>query len=219
MKKIIVTGGCGFIGSNLVKKLLLSKPDIKKNGITYEIAETQWKAPVKISSDRVAKINQIVAEIGNYVKTKGKEGKPPDADNEIKEILAIPNNNLVVDRNDNTVDVHFIKGQKEYCFDIKTAQPNQKGWIDLKKTTLKLSARLNKRVYGAVAAPYNPNSPKPYDAIGFQYMQMGNDVFVGKDFWDLIGGKGCYEDLSAAFKKIGSTYFEKTLDKAGVDNH
>jgi hypothetical protein len=27
----------------IYKKLLLSKPDIKKNGITYEIAETQWK--------------------------------------------------------------------------------------------------------------------------------------------------------------------------------
>ena len=31
MKKIIVTGGCGFIGSNLVKKLLLSKSNIVLN--------------------------------------------------------------------------------------------------------------------------------------------------------------------------------------------
>ena len=31
MKKIIVTGGCGFIGSNLVKKLLLTKSNIILN--------------------------------------------------------------------------------------------------------------------------------------------------------------------------------------------
>ena len=179
-------------------------------------AQTQWESPVEISEDRVARINKIVAENGMYIKTKGKEGRAPDVDNEIKEILSIPNNNLIEDRNDNIVDVYF---DSKYLFDIKTVGPNKDNWVSFKKKTLKWSARMDKRIYGTIAIPYNPNAPHPYSAIGVEYMQVGRDVLVGKDFWDLIGGKGCYEDLSAAFKKRGSTYFEKTLDKAGVDNH
>ena len=176
-------------------------------------AHTQWQSPIEISEDRVAKIDQIVVDIGKYLKTKGKEGKAPNVDNEIKEILEIPNKNIVEDRNDNIVDVYF---DKKYLFDIKTVGPNKDNWISFKKKTLKWSARMNKRVYGTIAIPYNPNAPEPYSAIGVEYMQVGKDVLVGKDFWNLIGGKGCYEDLENAFKKMGANYYEKTLEKAGV---
>ena len=57
----------------------------------------------------------------------------------------------------------------------------------------------------------------PYSAIGVEYMQIGKDVLVGENFWNLIGGKGCYQDLTTSFKKIGPKYFQKTLEKAGVD--
>lgn len=177
-------------------------------------AFTQWESPIEISEDRVARIDKIVVDIGQYLKTKGREGKPPNVDSEIKEILAIPNKNLVEDRNDNIVDVYF---DKKYLFDIKTVKPNKDNWISFKKKTLKWSARMNKRVYGTIGIPYNPEAPNPYSAIGVEYMQIGKDILVGKEFWDLIGGKGCYEDLSSAFKNTGSKYFEKTLEKAGVN--
>ena len=176
-------------------------------------AQTQWKSPIEISEDRVAKIDQIVVEIGKYLKTKGKQGKAPNVDNEIKEILEISNKNIVEDRNDNIVDVYF---DKKYLFDIKTVGPNKDNWVSFKKKTLKWSARMNKRVYGTIVIPYNPRAPNPYSAIGVEYMQVGKDVLVAADFWDLIGGKGCYEDLFSAFKKVGNEYFGKTLEKAGV---
>ena len=177
-------------------------------------AKTQWESPVEISDDRVAMIDKIVVDIGMYIKTKGKKGKAPDVDNEIKKILSIPNNNLSEDRNDNIVDVYF---DNKYLFDIKTVGPNKDNWISFKKKTLKWSARMDKRIYGTIAIPYNPNAPHPYSAIGIEYMQVGRDVLVGKDFWDLIGGKGCYEDLAASFKRAnGTKYFQKTLEKAGI---
>ena len=176
-------------------------------------AKTQWKSPVEISDDRVAMINKIVVDIGMYIKTKGKKGKAPDVDNEIKKILSIPNNNLSEDRNDNIVDVYF---DNKYLFDIKTVGPNKDNWISFKKKTLKWSARMNKRMHGTIAIPYNPNAPMPYSAIGVEYMQVGKDILVGENFWNLIGGKGCYQDLTTSFKKIGSKYFQKTLEKAGV---
>jgi hypothetical protein len=176
-------------------------------------AHTQWQSPIEISEDRVAKIDQIVVDIGKYLKTKGKEGKAPNVDNEIKEILEIPNKNIVEDRNDNIIDVYF---DKKYLFDIKTVGPNKDNWISFKKKTLKWSARMDKRVYGTIVIPYNPKAPKPYSAIGFEYMQVGKDILVAEDFWDLIGGKGCYDDIFTAFKKVGNKYFYKTLEMAGV---
>ena len=176
-------------------------------------AHTQWESPIEISEDRVAKIDSIVVEIGKYLKTKGKQGQAPNVDAEIKEILETPNKNIVEDRNDNIVDVYF---DKKYLFDIKTVGPNKDNWISFKKKTLRWSARMNKRVYGTIAIPYNPKAPESYSAIRVEYMQIGKDVLVGKDFWDLIGGKGCYEDLENAFKKMGANYYEKTLEKAGV---
>ena len=170
-------------------------------------AHEQWESPIEISQDRVARIDKIVAELGSKV-------RKPDVDNEIKEILSIPNKNLMEDPNDNIVDVYF---DKKYLFDIKTVGPNKKDWIDFKKMTLKWSARMNKRVYGAIAIPYNPKAPRPYASSAVKnYMQVGKDVLVAADFWDLIGGRGCYEELGNAFKKIGSKYWEKTLEKAGV---
>ena len=171
-------------------------------------AHEQWESPVEISEDRIRIIDKIVTELDN-------KKRKPDVDNEIKEILSIPNKNLIEDGTDNIVDVYF---DKKYLFDIKTVGPNKSNWISFKKMTLKWSARMNKRVYGTIAIPYNPKAPKPYSSSAVKnYMQVGKDVLVAEGFWDLIGGKGCYEELGDAFKKIGSKYWGKTLEKAGVE--
>ena len=38
-------------------------------------------------------------------------------------------------------------------------------------------------------------------------MQVGIDLIIGKDFWDLVGGSGCYEDLSKIFQEVGEWYW------------
>jgi len=48
-------------------------------------------------------------------------------------------------------------------------------------------------------------------------MELGKDLLVGKDFWDLVGGSdGCYEDIEESFRKIGYDYFDRILAKAGI---
>ena len=36
---------------------------------------------------------------------------------------------------------------------------------------------------------------------------------VGKDFWDLVGGTGCFEDLSEIFQEVGEWYWEELEKK------
>ena len=172
--------------------------------------ELQWHTPKQISKDRVIKIEDILRENVQWFKTKGKTGRKPDVDNAVREILSIPNQNLVNDENDNIADIYF---DDNYLIDSKTVKINKDLWIELKKKTLRWVARMDRPVKAIIGLPYNPNGSKPYSAIGFEIMELGKNLLVGKGYWDIFG-KGCYEDLTESFKKIGNEYFEKTIEKA-----
>ena len=166
------------------------------------IAKTHWKSNLKVSQDRLTKINEIAAEHGT-----GK--RKPDIDAETVEILSISNKNLIDDEDGQEVDVYFKRGNDEYYIDIKTVGPNLPGFIALRKNNLKWIARSNKKIHPVVAIPYNPFHPKPYEKVGSNRMELGKDLLVGKEFWDLVGGSaGCYEDIVETFKQIGNNYFQ-----------
>jgi hypothetical protein len=165
-----------------------------------DLAVRQWKSQSKISSDRKQKIEEIITKIGN-------EEKLPNLNLEIEEILSIPNKNLVETKAGQIVDVYFKRGKDEYYIDIKTVGPNKGGFLDHKRLTLTWIARANKKIHPIIALPYNPYHPKPYKKVGSNVMQVGIDLVVGKDFWDLVGGSGCYEDLSKIFQEVGEWYW------------
>ena len=165
-----------------------------------DVASRQWKSESKISNDRKQKIEEIIRKIGN-------KEKLPDMNSEIKEILSIPNNNLVETDAGQIVDVYFKRGEDEYYIDIKTIGPNKAGFLDHKRLTLTWIARANKKIHPIIALPYNPYHPKPYKKVGSDVMQVGIDLVIGKDFWDLVGGSGCYEDLSKIFQEVGKWHW------------
>ena len=171
-----------------------------------DVAERQWKSESQISIDRKQKIEEIITKIGN-------KEKLPNLDLEIEEILSIPNNNLVETTAGQIVDVYFKRGDDEYYIDIKTVGPNKSGFLDHKRLTLSWVARANKKIHPIIALPYNPYHPEPYKKVGSNVMQVGVDLKVGKNFWDLVGGTGCYEDLSKIFKEIGEWYWTELEKK------
>ena len=55
-----------------------------------------------------------------------------------------------------------------------------------------------------VAIPYNPYEPHPYERWTLQGLfDLDNEVLVGEEFWDLIGGKNTYSDLLSVFEEAG----------------
>ena len=119
-----------------------------------EIAEMQWHSNLLVSKDRLAKINEISADIGT-------KKRKLDIDKEAEEILAIPNENLIKDVDGQIVDVYFKRGKAEYYIDIKTTGPNLPGFIGYRKANLKWIARANKKIHPILALPYNPYAPEP----------------------------------------------------------
>jgi len=55
-----------------------------------------------------------------------------------------------------------------------------------------------------VAIPYNPYEPQPYERWTLQGLfDLNEEVVVGPEFWDMLGGKGTYEDLLNVFEETG----------------
>ena len=118
-------------------------------------------------------------------------------------------------------DLWFVRNGVKYFFSIKTVRPNIDQTENAKKDMLKLKfANKNYRVY--LALPYNPFGEKKSDyahSPAFKIFDMVKDevVIIGKDYWDLLGGRGTYEKIleiaeasGDKTKKIINRYISKT---------
>jgi len=114
------------------------------------------------------------------------------------------------------------KSGELFLFDIKTAKPNAGGFKEFKRTLLEWVAAIlaenpKAKVNTIIAIPYNPYEPKPYTRWTIRGMlDLEDELKVGKEFWDFIGGKDSYEDLLGCFERVGielrdeiDSYFEK----------
>lgn len=55
-----------------------------------------------------------------------------------------------------------------------------------------------------IAIPYNPYEPKPYERWTLRGMlDLENELKVGNEFWDFLGGGQIYGDLLDCFEKAG----------------
>ncbi len=96
-----------------------------------------------------------------------------------------------------------------YLFDLKTAKPNVGGFKEFKRTLLEWAAAVlasdpKAKVNTLIAIPYNPYEPKPYNRWTMRGMlDLENELKVGKELWDFLGGEGSYEDLLDCFERVG----------------
>lgn len=64
--------------------------------------------------------------------------------------------------------------------------------------------RDTKDVYVYLALPFNPYFSGEYRRWTVTtFFKAGEDLLVGKEFWDFIGGKDAYEELLSVFQEVG----------------
>jgi hypothetical protein len=171
----------------------------------FTSCQIQWKSNLKIAKKRVEKINEIIDEIVNGT-------RKPNRLKEEKEILSIPNENQIEKKDGQIVDVYISDGEDDYYFDIKTVKPNKANFISHKRLLLTWIARADKSITSAIVFPYNPYHPKKYHRIGYDFMSR-NDVLVGSEYWNLLGGKGCYEEILELFETAGKSKWSQLQKK------
>lgn len=95
---------------------------------------------------------------------------------------------------------------EDHYFEIKSAKPNKGQCIEMKQRLLTaLGIRRHSDVYAWWGVPYNPYGTAaayahPYPARFFDFM---NEVKLGSDFWDFVGGAGTYERLLSLYRAVG----------------
>lgn len=101
------------------------------------------------------------------------------------------------------------KEGEEYYFDLKTVKPNKGDFQKYKQTLLewagiRYTQDKQAKIHTLIAIPYNPYHPAPYQFWTMAGMLEASEEFlVAENFWDFLGGKGCYDELLDCFEKVG----------------
>ncbi len=164
-----------------------------------------------------------IQEVLNNLEHKGKQRIKPNWNEELKYILDGGGELIPVE----VVADIFIKNKKSgitYAFELKAPLPNSDQTKVSKEKMFKLLAMTEKIVHHAYyALPYNPYGSKKSDykwTFPMRWFDMHNDqsVLIGNEYWDLIGGKGTYENFIKEVNKLGKKYRERIYSEfLGID--
>lgn len=112
-------------------------------------------------------------------------------------------------RTSETVDLFLEVGSKEFYMELKSVKPNKNEMRAAKQDLLNVLAMRQKvkdvkDVYVYLALPFNPYFSGRYRRWTVTtFFKAGEDLLVGKEFWDFVGGEGAYEELLGVFKEVG----------------
>lgn len=121
-----------------------------------------------------------------------------------------------------TVDLFLRTSNKEFYIELKSVKPNKNEMRAAKQDLLNVLAmrqkvRDMKGVYVYLALPFNPYFSGKYRRWTVtKFFKSGEDLLVGKSFWDFVGGEGAYEELLEIFKEVGKEamdLIERTIGK------
>jgi len=189
-----------ILGQSVYEKIaqIIAKPH-------FDEAETGYDIEGKITNEENLVISQILQEIKNKTRTANKE-------KEIKEVLGCNHNggrDIKV-----RADLFLKKGDEEYYIEIKTAKPNIDVFAKSKEKLLQWVAIRKKKVNTILAIPYNPYHPEPYSRFTMQgFLDEERELYVAEKFWELLGGKGAYEEVLEIFDEVGKEFKEKIQNK------
>lgn len=168
----------------------------------FQKAEAQYVLGTTISKSAQSTIQEIINNLS--------VGVDPDKESEIEAIRQVCQSGTFNELRTVKVDLFLQdKSGEVFMFDLKTAKPNISNFKDFKRTLLEwvaifLASSQSTKVNSLIAIPYNPYEPKPYERWTLKGMlDLPNELKVGKEFWDFLGGEGAYENLLDCFEKAG----------------
>lgn len=104
--------------------------------------------------------------------------------------------------------IEFSDGHEMY-FENKSVKPNKNEMKAAKSDLLEILAMRQKEknidnIDVAVSMPYNPYFDTSFNRwTTVKFFEIGDDLLIGNEFWDYLGGENTYQDLLDIFSNVG----------------
>lgn len=184
---------------------------IAKGNKNFKQVEKQYVVEGNFSKQAQSVIEEIIFDLGR--KQNDSKKRAPDIKKEAQEVLAVSPKSG--NKSTQIADL-FLKrtNGEEIYIEIKTTKPNKTESKETKRGMLKIIALRNKPVTTFIGMAYNPYEPEDFRwTLPLNYLKLGEDLLVGKYFWDFLGGNGTYEELLELFEEIGNELKDKIEEK------
>ena len=176
---------------------------------TYKTVRRNFVATGQMPGAAAARIEELVNRVASEHK--------PNFLELIDEVLKVEDNNWV--ERPVVADL-FLENQKgyRYFFEIKSPKPNKGQCLEIAERLLRVHAITQEKrpkVNAYFAMAYNPYGLRKEDykhSFSLQYLDMQHQVLLGDEFWEIIGGKGTFEELLDIYQEVGREKSKAMMD-------
>jgi len=139
----------------------------------------------------------------------------------VQRILRI-NGERIIDR-ERIADLYLRdKDGNEIFFEIKSPKPNKGQCLEVLDRLLEIHAMKRQgfpKVRTFYAMAYNPYGDSKSDykhSFALSYMDIRNQVLIGREFWDLVGGSGTYDEVIEIYREVGREKGPDMIDQLAL---
>jgi hypothetical protein len=176
---------------------------------SYRVSKRGYVATGQMPAAAASKIEEIVSQIG--------KGSKPNFPQMILEVLQIDDPNWV--ERPVVADLYLEDEHgNRYFFEIKSPKPNKGQCLEIAERLLRVHAITQEnrpRVNAYFAMAYNPYGVARDDyhhSFSLQYLDMENEVLLGEEFWELVGGEGTFRELLEIYGEVGREKGKTMMD-------
>lgn len=181
----------------------------------FPVVERSYTIEGQVSKRAIEEIEKIANDVGT-------NGRPKNYLDLVKKVISIKDNYTEVRRR--VADL-YLKDEdaNEVFFEIKSPKPNKGQCVEVIDRQLQIHAIKKAeppkvRTYFAMA--YNPYGDSRSDykhSFSLNYLDMENQVILGKEFWDFVGGPGTNEEIIEIYREVGQIKSHDMLDQLALD--
>jgi hypothetical protein len=140
----------------------------------------------------------------------------------IRKVLDSSGNELV--ERTRIADIYLRdKEGNEVFMEIKSPKPNKGQCLEVTDRLLQVHAIKKQgppKVKTFYAMAYNPYGEKKSDynhSFTMSYLDFNNQVLIGKEFWELVGGSGTFEEVLDIYREVGREKGHDMIDQLALN--
>lgn len=177
-------------------------------------AERGFKVSGGVSEARLRAIESMVNDLGSK-----RMQSYPDL---VKKVLDSSNSHTL--ERTRIADLYLQDNSgNEIFMEIKSPKPNKGQCLEVTDRLLQIHAIKNQgppRVKTFFAMAYNPYGSEKGDynhSFTMNYLDFKNQVLIGKEFWELIGGPRTFEEVLSIYREVGKEKGPDMLDQLALN--